>query len=70
MIDTFVELYNLSVDFIEADFEGHVFAVAQLVTGMFIRDLPLFSFSSYHGFTEMHNGLMFVTDVFPHYSVD
>jgi FkbM family methyltransferase len=66
-IDKFVQLHNLRIGFLKADVEGHAAAIARGVTEIMLRDRPVFSFSSYHDFTEMYNMSIFLMDLLPNY---
>jgi FkbM family methyltransferase len=59
-VDTFVDRYNLSVGFIKADVEGYAFAVVKGAAKTLARDRPVFSFSTYHDFSEMYNVSVFL----------
>jgi FkbM family methyltransferase len=66
-IDKFVQMHNLSIGFLKADVEGHAAAIVAGATETILRDRPIFSFSSYHDFTEMYNMSIFLMDLLPDY---
>jgi FkbM family methyltransferase len=66
-IDAFVTMYNLSIGFIKADVEGHAFPVVKGGAGTLVKDRPIFSFASYHDFSEMYNVSIFLMDLLSNY---
>jgi hypothetical protein len=55
------------VGFTKADVEGHAFAVVRGASETLMQDHPIFSFSSYHEFSEMSNASKYLMDLLPHY---
>jgi FkbM family methyltransferase len=66
-IDEFVHRHNLSIGFMKADVEGHAAAIVKSAIQTMLRDRPIFSFSSYHDFTEMYNMSILLMDLLPNY---
>jgi hypothetical protein len=66
-IDGFVQKHNLSVGFLKGDVEGHAAAIVRGAAETLVRDRPIFSFSSYHDFSEMYNMSLFLMSLLPNY---
>jgi FkbM family methyltransferase len=66
-IDAFVQKHNLRVGFLKADVEGHAFAVVKGAIRTLSMDRPMFSFASYHDFSEMYNLSTFLMNLLPNY---
>jgi FkbM family methyltransferase len=66
-IDRFVRRRNLTVGFLKGDVEGHAAAIVRGAIETMLRDRPIFSFSSYHDFSEMYNMSTFLMDVLSDY---
>jgi FkbM family methyltransferase len=69
-IDKFVQRHNLSIGFMKGDVEGHAAAIVRGSIETMRRDRPIFSFSSYHDFSEMYNMSIFLLDLLPDYYLE
>jgi FkbM family methyltransferase len=66
-IDKFVKRHNLTIGFLKGDVEGHAEAIVRGAAETMLRDRAIFSFSSYHDFTELYDMSMFLMDLLPNY---
>jgi hypothetical protein len=69
-IDDFVQRHNLTVGFMKADVEGHLFSVVKGARNTMIRNRPIFSFAVYHDFVEMYNVSLYLMNLLPNYQFD
>jgi FkbM family methyltransferase len=66
-IDEFVQKRKLRVGFLKGDVEGHAATIFRGTVETMLKDRPIFSFSSYHDFTEVYNMSTFLMDLLPNY---
>jgi hypothetical protein len=66
-IGRLIKRHILSIGFLNGNVEGHAGAIVRGAVETLLRDRPIFSFSSYHDFTEMYDISMFPTDLLPNH---